>query len=228
MKTKKFHKPLAIFLGLAGLSTLAFILYPFVAYEITKRDNYPDLVSPINYDLEELTKSADYTKASNWFPQDPDVSKDSFSSSRVSYYTLSIPSLNIKSATVGIGGEDLSENLIQYPGTANPGKRGNSVIFGHSILPQFYNPENYLSIFSLLPTLSRGDEINISYDGVSYKYEVEDMFEVSPRDIQILEQNTNDSFITLVTCTPPGHPNKPKRLIVRARIVPFDRQANAI
>ena len=52
------------------------------------------------------------------------------------------------------------------------------------------------------------------------------MFEVSPKDIQVLEQNSSDAFLTLVTCTPPGHPQKPKRLIVRARIVPPE-QANA-
>jgi sortase A len=93
-------------------------------------------------------------------------------------------------------------------------------------LPQFYNPEDYLAIFSTLPTLNKGDLIEINYDGISYEYEVEDMFEVLPTDIQVLEQNSGDSFLTLVTCVPPGHPLKPKRLIVRARILPLG-QANA-
>jgi len=121
---------------------------------------------------------------------------------------------------VAIGGEDLSKSLIQYPGTATPGKRGNAVIFGHSILPIFYNPKDYLAIFSTLPTLKKGDEILVSYDGVSYKYLVEDMFEVLPTDIEVLEQNTSDSFLSLITCVPPGDPRKPRRLVVRARIVP--------
>jgi sortase A len=134
--------------------------------------------------------------------------------------------LGIKKATIAIGGEDLSESLIQYPGTALPGKNGNAVIFGHSILPQFYDPEDYLSIFSTLPTLDEGDEIQLDYDGVVYKYIVENMFEVLPSDIEVLEQDRSDSFLTLVTCVPPGHPLKPKRLVVRARIVPIE-QANA-
>jgi len=46
------------------------------------------------------------------------------------------------------------------------------------------------------------------------------MFEVLPTDIQVLDQDTTDSFLTLVTCVPPGDPRKPKRLIVRARVVP--------
>ena len=52
------------------------------------------------------------------------------------------------------------------------------------------------------------------------------MFEVLPTDLQILEQNRVDSYLTLVTCTPPGDPRKPKRLIVRARLAPVT-QANA-
>jgi len=93
-------------------------------------------------------------------------------------------------------------------------------------LPQFYDPEDFLSIFSTLPTLDEGDEIQLDYDGVVYKYIVEKMFEVLPTDIEVLEQDRSDSFLTLVTCVPPGHPLKPKRLIIRARIVPIE-QANA-
>ena len=47
------------------------------------------------------------------------------------------------------------------------------------------------------------------------------MFEVYPTDIQVLQQDNSDSFLTLVTCVPPGDPRKPRRLIVRARIVPL-------
>jgi len=160
----------------------------------------------------------DYTQASSWFPGA--AKKEDFTASKVTFYTIDVPKLKIKGATVAIGGEDLSQHLIQYPGTALPGKRGNSVIFGHSILPIFYNPKNYISIFSMLPTLKTGDEIDVNYDGISYTYRVEQMFEVLPTDIQVLDQDSSDSFLTLVTCVPPGDPGNPKRLIVRARVVP--------
>jgi len=148
--------------------------------------------------------------------------KKNFVASKISYYTISIPKLRIKNATVAIGGEDLSKNLIQYPGTALPGRDGNAVIFGHSILPRFYDPKDYIAIFSTLPTLNKGDEIEVNYDGVSFLYRVTDMFEVLPTDIQVLEQDVSDSYLTLVTCTPPGDPRDPKRLIVRAKVVPPD------
>ena len=116
----------------------------------------------------------------------------------------------------------MSQSLIQFPDTALPGKVGNTVIFGHSILPIFYNPENYLAIFSTLDKLDKGDEVIVDYDGIRYKFTVENLFEVSPNDIQILEQDSSSSYLTLVTCSPPGDPRKPKRLIVRARLTPVD------
>ncbi|MEK7526769.1 MAG: sortase, partial [Patescibacteria group bacterium] len=149
-----------------------------------------------------------------------------FATNNISFYTLSIPALKIENASVAIGGEDLAEYLIQYPGTAMPGKRGNAVVFGHSVLPQFFDPKSYITIFSKLDKLKSGDEIFVSYDGVAYKYRVENMTEVVPTDSQVLEQNLSDAFITLVTCTPPGDPTRPKRLIVKGRIVP-PGEANA-
>ena len=211
--------------GISGIIILFGVIYPIVSYDSTYSKKYTKLISPVSStkpvvqgSQTDTSTTADYTQASSWFVGG--ATKTDFNSSKVEYYTISIPKLKIKDAQVAIGGEDLSSHLIQYPGTALPGKRGNAAIFGHSILPLFYNPKNYISIFSLLPTLEEGDEIFISYDGISFVYRVETMFEVMPTDIQVLDQDTSDSFLTLVTCVPPGDPSKPKRLIVRARVVP--------
>lgn len=203
-------KILAIVWAISGAVILTGVLWPILSYQ--SRDVKPKKEAPVNSEL-------DYTKASNWFYGG--AKKEDFYSSKISFYNISIPKLKIENAVVAIGGEDLSQNLIQYPGTAVPGKLGNAVIFGHSVLPIFYNPKEYISIFSLLPTLKEGDEIFVNYDGISFKYKVETMFEVLPTDIQVLQQDVSDSFLTLVTCVPPGDPRKPKRLIVRARIVPL-------
>ena len=115
-----------------------------------------------------------------------------------------------------IGGEDLKESLIHYGGTVLPGEYGNVVIFGHSVLPQFFNPKNYLTIFSTLPTLENGDEVFVNFDGIEYKYKVYEMVEVEPTDVTILEQQYDNFYITLVTCVPPG--TYWKRLAVKARL----------
>lgn len=210
MRKSLLFKILAIVWAISGAVILTGVLWPILSYQ--SRDVKPKKETPVNSEL-------DYTKASNWFYGG--AKKEDFYSSKISFYNISIPKLKIENAVVAIGGEDLSQNLIQYPGTAVPGKLGNAVIFGHSVLPIFYNPKEYISIFSLLPTLKEGDEIFVNYDGISFKYKVETMFEVLPTDIQVLQQDVSDSFLTLVTCVPPGDPRKPKRLIVRARIVPL-------
>jgi len=226
MTQKTILRVAAVVSGISGVVILTGVIYPIVSYNSTYSQKYTKLISPITNTSEKVqgvvtttvtNAQVDYTQASNWFPGG--AKKEDFSTSKVDFYTISIPRLKISSATVAIGGEDLSISLIQYPGTALPGKRGNSVIFGHSVLPIFYNPKNYISIFSLLPTVKIGDLIYIDYDGVSYTYKIETMFEVMPTDIQVLDQDSTDSFLTLVTCVPPGDPGDPKRLIVRARVV---------
>lgn len=202
-----------------GLAILAYIMLPIFSYQLNGGTQFKEYLSPVPEGEVMAADSVDFTKVSNWF----EVAPPTYDVSKVRYYTLSIPKLGIKDATVAIGGEDLEESLIQYPGTALPGKRGNAVVFGHSILPQFFNPKDYLSIFSTLPTLKRGDEIAIRYDGISYVFIVEELFEVQPTDLEILAQNTSDSYVTLITCTPPGDPRRPKRLIVRARLDPTAR-----
>ena len=157
----------------------------------------------------------DYTKASNWFPESK-IQVDG-KSKIVTTYTLSIPKLDIKDMTVLIGGDSLDEHLIQYAGTALPGEYGNPVIFGHSVLPVFYNPKSYMSVFSLLPTLDEGDEIFIKYDGIEYKYEVESYHEVMPDAIEVLEQRYDRKTLTLITCVPPG--TYQKRGVMLAQLV---------
>jgi sortase A len=189
MDRKIIFRLSAIICGISGVIILLGVIVPIVGYQ------------PVNQKQTVLgVQNTDYTRASNWFTGG--AKPTDFVASKVSYYNVSVPKLKIENAVVAIGGDDLSHNLVQYPGTALPGKNGNTVIFGHSILPIFYNPQDYMAIFSTLPTLKIGDEIFVSYDSVSYIYKVEQMFEVRPTDIQVLEQDDSDSFLSLVTCVP--------------------------
>lgn len=210
-------------LGLIVLGVLLILntSVPIVGYEIFSSPKYKTtrLISPVP-EGDVLGKKAtkpyplNLTRASNWFvgtPALPDVS------SKVRYYNLSIPKLKIDGATVEIGGDDLAENLIHYRGTGLPGRPGNTVVFGHSTLPQLFDPKNYLSIFSKLPTLKTGDEIKLDYDGIVYTYRIEEMFEVKPTEFRVLEQDYGDSYLSLITCVPPG--TYLKRLVVKARLV---------
>lgn len=154
-----------------------------------------------------LTTALDYTDLSNWFT---DRQVPEFNTQQASLtYTLDIPKVNIKNAEVQIGGTDLNHSLIQYPGTALPGQAGSPVIFGHSVLRQFYNPsENnsrrYNSIFSYIMTLEPGDKIYLTQDNIRYTYVVQSKTEVKPTDTYILSQRYDTRQLKLVTCVPEG------------------------
>ena len=58
--------------------------------------------------------------------------------------------------------------------------------------------------------------MNITYDGVAYRYVIYEMVVTDPNDLSVLEQRFDDSYITLVTCVPPG--TYWKRLNVKAKL----------
>lgn len=193
---------------IGGALVVASVVWPILSYELftaptlTKQDYLlPVPAQAQQQEKSTTTDTTDLTRAENWFPSARSSTK---TESKITHYTLSIPKFGIVNATVEIDGEDLSKNLVQFPGTAFPGEIGAPVIFGHSILPQFFNPQNYLSIFSLIPTMELGDEIIVRFDGITYTYNVIDKIEVKPDDLSVLEQPYDNEYLRLITCTPPG------------------------
>jgi len=162
----------------------------------------------------QFASQVDLELIENWFPSAPLPRTES---SKITHYNLSIPQLKIENAIVTIGGQEIKETLIHYPGTALPGEYGNTVIFGHSVLPIFNDPKDYKAIFSLLPTLEKGNKIYLYFDGIEYVYQVEDYFEVQPEEIRVLEQRFNEQTLSLITCVPPG--TYKKRGVVKARLL---------
>jgi sortase A len=207
-KAKKFTSIFSKALFISGIIIIANVLWPILSYELFTAPelNQYEFLSPVPASGQEAfnqstVEKKDFTNPKNWFPEAPTPQKRE---SRITHYTISIPKFDIKDATVEINGENLKKSLIHYPGTALPGKVGATVIFGHSILPQFFNPQNYLSIFSLIPTLELGDEITVKFDGITYTYKVIDKVEVKPDNISVLEQPYDNEYLRLITCTPPG------------------------
>jgi len=215
------------FMG-SGLVVLLWTIWPILAFSTFTESLFTNTVSPVASDNKGAQTSAlasmqyqdpiivandeVYSNANTWFPTKPQKKVNI----TVNTYMVSIPKLRINQAVVTVAGDDLSESLVHYGGTPLPGQYGNTVIFGHSTLPQFYNPKNYKSIFSTLPTLQKGDDIRIHYDGVDYTYVIYDMVVVDPTDLSPLEQRFDDSYLTLVTCVPPG--TYWKRLNVKAKL----------
>jgi LPXTG-site transpeptidase (sortase) family protein len=106
----------------------------------------------------------------------------------------------------------LENGVVHYPNTAEPGQKGNVVIFGHSS-SQWWSKGQYKYIFTVLDQVVINDTIFIEYQGARYVYRVNNVSIVDPTDTSVLNQN--DAYtLTLITCSPVG--TNSKRLIVRA------------
>lgn len=215
-----------------GIILLLYFFFPIISYHLFLSSVFAggNIESPLpkryvlqgSFSLGNLLSqgisnvTSDYSDARNWFPNvnGSATNKDQ----KVESYQISIPSQNIDHATVSAVDFDLSKHLVQYFSTSpNPTVKGTSVIFGHSTLPQLFNPKNYMAIFARMHLLKTGDEIIVHLNGVDYKYKVFAINITTPDDANIFSQSFDNSYLTFVTCTPPG--TVWKRLVIRAGMV---------
>lgn len=227
-KLKKTARLLSLLIIILGISIAGYVFFPLISWQIyfapvfasqdiavpipqinlVNSDTIGSLLSQASNNL----SGVDYADAQNWFPN----YKLQKGKPKIDTYTMSIPKLNIKDAVVSAVDNDLSIHLVNLGGTALPPDKGNAVIFGHSTLPQLFDPKNYKTIFANAYELKVGDELFTNVTGVIYKYRIFSITVVSPEDTSVLQQDYSDSFLTLITCTPPG--TIWKRLIIRSRL----------
>lgn len=207
-----------------GSGLLFWALYPIFSFEIYDKLIYSRnfksalvnnrLGNVLSSETMNSNNLRDFTQVRLWFPKKG--KNQILRTLPTNNYQLSIPKLNIDSARVIVGGEDLNQGLIHYYPRSQPGEMGNLTILGHSTLPQLYNPKDYKTIFTYLSTLEKGDLIVLHYNGVDYQYDVYDMFIVQPEETWVLNDFNDESILTLITCVPPG--TYWKRLVVRAKL----------
>ncbi|MFO0704231.1 MAG: sortase [Patescibacteria group bacterium] len=224
-----------------GFGFLVWAVYPILLFEAqTQLTTMFAVTSPV-YGVDKNSKLASsqvlgasnalsqnvrsFLQIKDWFPEKPQ-NKLSNSLTQKEYW-ISIPKLGIDKAKVEVGGEDLSKNLIHYLPSTAPGEYGSVNIFGHSTLPQLFNVKDYKTIFTYLPSLTKGDRIFVDYDSQKFEYEVYDMFVVKPEQISVLEPQYDASYMTLITCVPPG--TYWNRLVVRTKLrhLPFEDKNKA-
>ncbi len=236
--TKEYYsakKQAAHFFSYISLTVGAILLfwsaYPFLSFQIyAKLFINRNLTSPLETAQTQSVSQAksvlgaynvyssnlrDFVQANLWFPSKPQTEPPA--KLTVKEYSLSIPKLNIVNAKVSVGGNDLSRSLVHYLPTTLPGENGNVAIFGHSALPYNYNPKDYKTIFTYLPSLEKGDKLYAKVADKTYEYEVFDVFIVTPDQVSILDQKYDAAYMTTVTCVPPG--GIQDRLVVRSKLV---------
>jgi len=227
MSKRKAIRYFGLAMALLGVVNLLYFFFPVISWQLFFAPALAsqNVVAPVpnssrlGFTLGSLLSNTvnslsgvDYTDARNWFPNyTPTISKPT-----VTKYSLSIPKLGIENAEVTTIDNDLKRHLVNYAGTAVPPEKGNAVIYGHSTLPQLFNPKDYKTIFATLHTIRINDTILATVNDITYTYRVNKITIVEPDNTSVLAQDFDNSYLTLVTCTPPG--TTWKRLVVRATL----------
>jgi len=222
---KKLFRMGGLFMVILGACGMLYIAFPLLSWQfyfsafasegvispVPDSSHDTDMYSLLTASTSQLS-GVDYTHAENWYPT---IDKDALPA-RVPTYAISIPKINVLDAVVSTEDTDLTRHMVQYNSKATPPEKGNAIVFGHSTLPQLYNPKDYKTILAKAYMLKKGDSIITTVRGVTYLYKIEGIRIVSAEDTSIFAQKKDDSYLTLVTCTPPG--TIWKRLVLTARL----------
>jgi sortase A len=153
----------------------------------------------------------------SWLPQtNADQYKEVGVTEGLSNFYLAIPALTIPAEYVSMTDNDVNLHLIHFPGTAVPPNIGNAAVFGHSTIPQWFDPHNPHAIFATALNTKIGDAILVTVGSKSYTYNVISMTIVPADDTSYLEQDTDGSYLSIITCTPPG--TTWERLWIKAKL----------
>lgn len=132
-----------------------------------------------------------------------------------SQFQLSVPRLKIENNLVYVDSNDLSKGLIQLPGSALPGEKGNVFISGHSAVSRLL--AGYKAVFAKLMDLKKGDEILVEAADTRFVYRVVEIKIVDPSDLSVIPApDQQGRYISLMTCVPPGL--NFKRLVVLGKM----------
>ncbi len=207
LRSKVYPTALMVF-GLLILITQ--VVVPLIYFKTAQEISKPVSSSVLgiasgfrDFEFEELSASSNTLGASTTVPE---------------FFYLSVPKLGIDKALVEANAKSLNPDVAlgHYRGSSLPGEVGNVFIYGHSVLPWFFNPKNYKTIFSTLDKLDIGDTVYIWYNNKRLSYQISAKKIVYPEEVNplanVAPEFLNDSTVTLMTCVPPG--TKLKRLLV--------------
>ena len=136
-------------------------------------------------------------------------------------FSVEIPSINVFSKVVGDVDpfneseyiEKLKDGVAHANNTSLPGEGGTVYLFAHSSdVP--WRITRYNTAFFKLGNTKIGDQIIVRNEGQKFVYEIYDMKEVWPNEVEYLTEDQGDVLI-LQTCTPVG--TALKRLLVFAK-----------
>lgn len=113
------------------------------------------------------------------------------------YGVLEIPRIGLKRGFYNVGSRynNIESNVTMVEGSVSPSEgNGNLILMAHS-------GDSYISFFAYLYRLGVGDDCYITLSGVTYHYQIVDIYDVNKSGLMVLDWNPNNRNLTLVTCT---------------------------
>lgn len=222
-KFKQKDKYFFALISLLGFIGIVFAAWPIFVWQVSTLPRLTSIIDNVPVPQSKVLSVSSYKSGDIQVIQDADgfsyfTTDHKVEGDRPEKFSISIPKLDIKNANTKVDNLDFRKNLSHFPGTALPGEVGNSFITGHSVLPQFNDPDNFNAIFTKLSDLEIGDKINVTADGKQYQYIVQYSKVVDPTDLSVLNPiSKNGKNLTLMTCVPPG--TNIKRLVVITSLI---------
>ncbi|MFG6115254.1 class D sortase [Halobacillus sp. MO56] len=125
--------------------------------------------------------------------------------------SIEIPTIDLKLPLLeGAGMDNLEYAVGHMSETAQVGEIGNAALAGH-------RGYSYGRLFNRLDEVKEGQDVKVANKNETFTYRVTETLLVLPTDLSVLEQPTDKSMVTLITCHPIKDPTH--RLIVQAELV---------
>ncbi|MDT8717303.1 class D sortase [Clostridium sp. 19966] len=194
-----------IILILIGIGILGWVGYmKYTAYNVQKQ-----MINDFQKTLQQIDTNPNSDAKSK------DSSGDSLNASKPgdlnpkAIAIMEIPKIDLTVAVAeGVSNDVLKYALGHFPGTGQPGQKGNFCVAGH----RSYTYNEYLN---RADEIKVGDQIKVRTQKGEFTYVVYETKVVEPTEVSVLDP-TSDSTITLVTCTPIRIATH--RLIIKGRL----------
>src|SRR3989344_4614615 len=175
-KKRKFRERSFSFLMLSiGLAAVAFAAWPLLTWQFVTLPKLTAKVAEFPVPSGKVISQGSVAGANIRVVQE----QDGFSYFVTDYKPES------EKAKVKVDAVKFDKSLALFRGSAIPGDVGNSFIPGHSVLPQFSDPENYRAIFTKLPELEIGDEVLVDLEDRTLRFVVQYAKVVEPDDLSV-------------------------------------------
>jgi sortase A len=215
--TYRFNKVLSVILFIISIYMIGMPFYPQAKY-ILDRVNHSEerlleeetWITDENYNKEhESTPNINPSKAPEPVGEQSDEIK---LNSLGQVNKIAIPSIGVNGVIYeGQTASTLNNGIWRRPNTSTPDKGGNTVLTAHRFMY-----ESGPITFYHLDKVKIGDKIYTLWNNKRYEYEVFEIEEVLPTQIEV-EVNTKNPILTLYTCTPLW--TAEKRLVVKAKLL---------